>query len=84
MSRQCECGLCVRHRRIRRIADSVDVPAIRLLVLELEGLLANAEADLEYKTVNLDGTWPSAPEQLAGSLAKALEWRDKQRMRGTE
>ena len=73
MSKQCTCELCERHREVVRVADSSDVPSMKSLILRLHEELAMTGEDLCYLRCIMDGSWPSAVEQLEKALALAKE-----------
>jgi hypothetical protein len=66
----CECRLCKESKRIRSIIKKLG-PKDGKWLSDFYNNHCNIEAELEMKTVLLDGSWPSAVEQLTEALKKA-------------
>ncbi len=69
--RTCACSFCKRYAKIVSVKGSRDVDSLVALVDELHEALANTEDDLNHKNCILDGSWPSAVEQLEAALDRA-------------
>jgi len=66
----CNCESCLRHRRYQQVIESGSFQALQGFAHELMGLLCDTEQELHFKECILDGSWPSAKEQLLAGLAK--------------
>lgn len=69
--RTCKCPLCLRHRRMDSLIKRGNRKQLCEAVEELLDHLCDVEADLNYHQVIMDGSWPSAVEQLQKSLKRA-------------
>lgn len=70
-----KCALCARSILIRRTVRSGSRTQIMRLVRQLEDDLSLTENDREAQACILNGTWPSAVEQLEAALVLAREQR---------
>lgn len=76
---ECNCSVCRRHRRIEAVKAARDVDALIALVDELHNTLGDTEEDLDYRLCILNGSWPSAVEQLERALVTAKAFSVKPR-----
>ncbi len=72
----CNCAICTRATRFAAVIASRDVDALIAAVVELENSLGMTEDDLDHKNAILDGSWPSAVEQLEAALERAKGKRE--------
>ncbi len=70
-SKQCECKLCVYSRKVRATIAKRDVDELVAMVEELHNATYNIGFDLDYLQCVMNGTWPSAVEQLEKALERA-------------
>lgn len=68
---ECACSQCERYRKIKKALAFEDVEELKQIVNELLDSVMFLEEDLDYKNCILDGSWPSAVEQLKKALKKA-------------
>lgn len=69
----CTCALCEYSRKVDAIIESRDPDKLIELVRELHNTNYNIGADLEYCQCVLNGSWPSAVEQLELALTRAKQ-----------
>ena len=67
----CNCDLCLYSRKVRGIISRRNVDELIATVDELMNENHNIGFDLDYANCVLDGSWPSAVEQLERALEKA-------------
>jgi len=67
----CNCEFCVLGEKIEDTIASKDVDRLISLVRELQNELLYTSDDLDHLKVIMDGSWPSAVEQLEKALEKA-------------
>lgn len=66
----CTCALCKESKRMRSIIKKLG-PKDAKWLRDFYNNHYNMAGELEMKTVILDGSWPSAVEQLTEALKKA-------------
>ena len=69
--RVCECSLCQYSRKVHEVVESRDPEALIAVVKELMSASYNIGDDLNYLECIMDGSWPSAVQQLTAALEKA-------------
>lgn len=69
--RTCECRLCVYSRKVDGIIERRNVDELIELVKELMNTNYCIGEDLNYHQCIMDGSWPSAVQQLEKALEKA-------------
>lgn len=74
---KCKCALCSRHRRMDMLMRRGTRKQLAESLEELLNQLCYAESELEYLQVIMDGSWPSAVEQLRTALKRAKNRRKK-------
>lgn len=72
----CQCEFCKLSRHADEVIATRDPDALILLVEELLNMICNIGEDRSYKSCILDGSWPSAVEQLERALDKAKKIRE--------
>ncbi len=65
----CECRICKRARRIDLIKEFANREQLLALVDELHERLCSAEADENWATAIIDGSWPEADEIIKRARA---------------
>jgi hypothetical protein len=66
---RCDCYLCKRHARIHAVLKGRNRRKMRELIVELANNLCASELDNDVHEAIMDGSWPSAREQLTRALA---------------
>lgn len=69
--RPCRCRTCRLHQEVRRVLESCDFQQSAKMIRLLANDLCCAEEDASYYRCILDGSWPSAVEQLTAALERA-------------
>lgn len=69
------CSWCKRHKRYKLLMANGSRARLRALLREVYEELNNVEAEIEMANVVLDGSWPTAVEQLEDALKIAKEKR---------
>jgi DNA-binding NtrC family response regulator len=70
-NKQCECELCVYSREVREKIERRDVNELIKVIEDLMNANYNVGFDLDYYKCIMDGSWPSAVEQLEAALERA-------------
>ena len=74
--KECDCNICRRYRRFKKLLLDYDFSVEdRVFLWKLLDDIYHAEADLEYKTCILDGSWPTSVEQLTRAVERAKQKR---------
>ena len=73
----CNCPTCTRGRKVTAVLDSNEPDSIKVLCRSLYEALCETEDSLDHLTAILDGSWPSAVEQLTAALDKAVKRRSE-------
>ena len=73
MNKQCDCKLCEHSRWVDAVVDTRDVDKLIELVRDMQDDACNMGHDNDYMTCVLNGSWPTAVEQLERALVKAKE-----------
>lgn len=68
---KCLCDLCEYSRKIREIVARKNAEELIETIHELHEATYNMGADLDYLKCIMDGSWPSAEQQLTLALEKA-------------
>jgi len=66
----CECQVCIRHRRLRSVADKLSEDDARWL-LDMGEEFDHIDENLCYYRSIVDGDWPSSVEILDRALERA-------------
>jgi len=72
----CQCDYCKLSRRVHDAIDSRDPDKLIEILTEVMNHLCDVEFDRDYDHCILDGSWPSAVEQLEEALKNAKKKRD--------
>jgi hypothetical protein len=75
MKKTCKCDFCKLSRRIDKVKAGRSLKAMRSMIDELALLYLDTSDDRDYQRVILDGSWPTAVEQLEAALVRAKERR---------
>ena len=74
--KECDCRVCRRYRQFKKLFLDYDFSVEdKAFLWQLLDELYHAEADLEYRTCILGGSWPSSVEQLTRALDNAKQKR---------
>ena len=73
----CTCKYCEERRAFLIVANTVPNENDRKWLLNLYDQIDDERFDANYNRAVLDGSWPSAVEQLEQALAKAKEIRER-------
>ena len=68
----CECSSCVLGRKIDAALTSGTREELAGIVETLHNDLGHAQEDLGHLSAILDGSWPSAVEELSAALSVAV------------
>lgn len=68
----CHCRLCARRREIAAIVETGTREQLVATIRELQSDLCSAEEDQSYYRAILDGSWPTATQQLCDALGNAV------------
>jgi hypothetical protein len=71
----CDCPWCTRDRVWDGIVASRDTEALLKLIVELRNELCETAECLAYREAIMNGSWPTALEQLEEALKRAKEKR---------
>ena len=71
----CDCDYCVRTRKFKEALARVKNDEDKKLFEHVYHLLGMVESELECAQAVLNGSWPSAVEQLRCALAGAIRIR---------
>jgi hypothetical protein len=67
----CDCTICKYSRKVEGVIERRDPDELIAVVKELMDASYNMGHDLDYANCVLDGSWPSAVEQLERALERA-------------
>ncbi len=82
--KKCESELCKLNALRTKALESDDIEVVKEALKKFSDLWLNVDEDLNYHMCILDGSFPSAPEQLRRGLAKARKLDGKCVMCGGE
>lgn len=68
--KKCNCEFCKLHILRTKALESDDIKVVKEALKEFSDLWLNVDFDLSYNKCILDGSWPTAEEQLTRGLAK--------------
>lgn len=75
--KKCNCEFCKLHILRTKALESDDIKVVKEALKEFSDLWLNVDEDNNYYHCILDGSWPTAPEQLRRGLAKARRLDNK-------
>lgn len=82
--KKCNCEFHRLFALRTKALESDDIKFVKKTLEEFSDLWLNISEDLNYHQVILDGSWPTAPEQLRQGLARARKIDGKCVMCGGE
>jgi hypothetical protein len=69
-SKRCDCFMCRRHAELLAVIGRGNIDEMAKFIVQQETSILNLELDRDVANCVLDGSWPSAREQLERALAK--------------
>jgi len=66
----CDCPVCQRSRRIKKIRLGDNIEDMRNLIEELYGMILHLEMDNAHYAAVFSGEWPHSEEILSEALLK--------------
>lgn len=75
--KKCDCEFCKLNALRTKALESDDIEVVKEALKEFSDLWLCVDEDLNYNMCVLDGSWPTAPEQLRRGLAKARKLDNK-------
>lgn len=73
--KKCKCGWCKLYARYKRAMASKSLKKLRAFTEKVFDLYNHTSEDLNYRQAILDGSWPTAIEQLERALNNAREFQ---------
>jgi len=75
---KCNCRICKLHKLEQKALRSNNIGFVKKTLKEFAGLYGDANYDNDYYRCVMNGSWPSAVEQLEEALEKAKKIRAKE------